>query len=101
MKYSKKQAIKIITDCAEKYKNELADKTLLFVCCDKHNNVICHEFSFYSWNYMHLTGVKTKFQYENREKHLSATDFYNKCLSHKLSPSDFDFSEDGTTHMKL
>ena len=32
---------------------------------------------------------------------LFANDFYQKCLDHKLSPTDFDFAEDGTTHMKL
>ena len=93
-KYTKEQAIKIITDCAENYKNELVNKTLLFVCIDKHNHIVCYEFYFYSWNFMHLTGIKPK-------QHLSAADFYNKCLSHKLSSNDFEFSDDGTTHLKL
>lgn len=99
-RYTKEQAIKIITKAAENYRNELVDKTLLFVCADKHHDIVCYEFSFYNWNFMHLTGVKTREQ-DNRDKHLSAIDFYNKCLSHKLSPSNFEFSEDGTTHMKL
>lgn len=99
-KYTKEQAIKIITDCAKKYKDELINKTLLFICADKHKHIVCYEFSFYSWNFMHLTGVKTNVQNDNDE-HMPAVDFYNKCLSHKLSPDDFEFSEDGTTHMKL
>lgn len=102
-KYTKEQAIKIITDCSEKYKNELVNKTLLFICADKHKHIVCYEFSFYGWNFMHLTGVKINVHDKEEEsnEHLSAMDFYNKCLSHKLSPKDFEFSEDGTTHMKL
>ena len=55
---------------------------------------------------MHLTGVKTDFQNSDSalEKpigYLHAVDFYNRCLSHKLSPKDFEFSDDETTHMKL
>lgn len=107
-KYTKEQAIQIITDCAKKYKDELLDKTLLFICIDKHKNIFCYEFSFYIWNFMHLTGVKTKLYNSDIREHtnektqtISAVEFYNKCLSHKLSPSDFEFSDDGTTHMKL
>lgn len=99
-KYTKEQAIKIITDSAEKYRDELVDKTLLFICVEKHDNTTCYEFSFFNWNFMHLTGAKTNKQ-DTGDRHLSAIDFYNKCLLHKLSPSDFEFSEDGTTHMKL
>lgn len=50
---------------------------------------------------MHLTGVKEKTSAAKTDRHLSAVDFYNKCLAHKLSPNDFDFSKDGTTHLKL
>ena len=100
LRYRKEHAIKIITESAKKYKDELVNKTLLFICVDKHNDIVCYEFSFYNWNFMHLTGIKPKKQNNERE-HLSAIDFYNKCLSHKLSPNDFEFSEDGTTHMKL
>lgn len=96
-KYTKNQAVKIITECAEKYRDELVDRTLLFVCADKHNKTVCYEFSFYAWNYMHLTGVKAKKQSGKQ----SAMDFYNRCLAHKLSPNEFEFSDDGTTHMKL
>jgi len=92
-KYTKEQAIKIITKSAEKYRDELANKTLLFICTDKHKHIICYEFSFYTWNFKHLTGIKTKIQDSNSNEYLSSIDFYNKCISHKLSPSDFEFSE--------
>lgn len=100
-KYTKEQAIKIITDCAEMYNNELLNKALLFMCFDKHRNIVCYEFSFYNWNYMHLTGVKGKDSDRRSNRQLSAIDFYNKCIAHRLSTNDFDFSKDGTTHMKL
>lgn len=47
-KYTKEQAVKIITDCAEKYNNELLNKTLLFICTDKHKHIVYYEFSFYN-----------------------------------------------------
>ena len=100
-KYTKEQAIKIITNAAEKYRDELANNTLMFVCTDKHKRVVFFEFSFYNWNFKHLTGVKTKNQEDDNKEHISAINFYNKCLSHKLSPDDFEFSDDGTTHLKL
>ena len=100
-KYTKEQAIKIITDSAENYRDELANNTLLFICTDKHRRVKYYEFSFYKWNFKHLTGVKTKIQEGVNTERISAVNFYNKCLSHKLSPDDFEFSNDGTTHLKL
>lgn len=51
---------------------------------------------------MHLTGVKPRRRDgEKVEQSVPANDFYQKCLHHKLSPSDFDFSDDGTTNLKL
>lgn len=100
-KYTKEQAIKIIINSAEKYRDELSNRTLLFICTDKHKRVVYYEFSFYNWNFKHLTGVKTKTQGDDTTERISAVDFYNKCLSHKLSPDDFEFSADGTTHLKL
>lgn len=59
---------------------------------------------------MHLTGLKpahripttTEFQSSRviNDK-LTASDFYKRCLAHKLSKDDFVFSADGTTSMKL
>lgn len=33
--------------------------------------------------------------------HLTAKRFYERCLNHSLSPTDIQFSEDGTTELKL
>jgi len=105
--YTKKEAIKIIVSCAEKYRDELVDRTLLFVCQNKHKQVSCMEFSFTEGNYLHLTGVKVKrpgeVEKEPEEERdvISPSDFYSRCINHKLSPRDFDFADDGTTYMKL
>lgn len=103
-KYTKEEAIKIVTSCAEKYADELANRTLLFVCVDKKNKISCFEFAFYPWNYMHLTGLKVRrksLAAEEDANEIAAVDFYNRCLAHRLSPRDFEFADDGTTHMKL
>ena len=110
MKYSKEDAIKIVVQCAEKYQQELEQRSLLFLCVDKHMTVSSYEFSFFGYNYQHLTGLKTKGHLNEAsegedetktEKEISAIPFYEKCLDHKLSPDDFEFAEDGTTTLKL
>lgn len=101
-KYTKEQAIGIVVRCAETYHKELEGKNLLLLCQDKHKRIYSVQFSFYGNNFMHLTGLKPRRRDgEKTEQSVSANDFYQKCLDHKLSPSDFEFSDDGTTHMKL
>ena len=56
------------------------------------------EVTFFSRNFMHLTGVKPTHTQSNLKNSKS---FYNKCISSKLSKNDFEFSKDGTTHLKL
>lgn len=118
-RYTKKDAIRIVVQCAQKYKDNLVNRSLLYICQDKHKNTSAIEFTFDASNFLHLTGLKLK----KRKKHngsqsgtsnaqlpadeklseddISALDFYNKCLDHKLSESDFVFAKDGTTEMKL
>lgn len=97
-KYTKTEAIAIVCQCAAKYHAELNERNLLFMCSDKHKQLFSFEFSFHRSNYMHLTGLKSGLSSSSK---LFANDFYKKCLEHKLSPEDFDFAEDGTTHLKL
>ena len=114
-RYTKKDAIRIVNLCANKYRDNLVNRSLLFVCMDKHKKITTVEFTFDANNFLHLTGLKLK----NRKrydkgaekqgaihgastaKEISALDFYKKCLDHKLREKDFDFAEDGTTEMKL
>lgn len=94
--YTKAEAIRIVTSCARVYEEELLNKSLLFVCQDKHKRISYYEFFFYDRNFLHLTGFKLV---DNSAR--SAKDFFYKCLSHKISQNDFNFSVDGTTHLKL
>lgn len=58
--YTKAQAIAVVVACAEKYRSELANRNILFICQDKHRRISAIEFSFDASNFMHLTGLKTK-----------------------------------------
>lgn len=89
----KNDAIKIIVSAAERYRNNLEDKNLLFIYKDRDTNKVeCLETLFESQNFMHLTGVVTP---------LGSNYFYKKCINHKLSPSDFDFNKNGLTKLKI
>ena len=98
-RYTKEDAIRIVTTCAQKYKENLSGKNLLFLCQDKHGCTKFLEFSFDASNFLHLTGLKLKVS--KKKQPISAKKFYDMCLNHQLSPSDFDFAEDGTTQLKL
>ena len=93
-KYTKQQAISIITDCADKYRKNLEGCQLLFMLKDKHNKISYLEVSFNAYNFLHLTGIKLTGE-------ITASDFYRRCLNHKLRPEDFSFATDGTTQLKL
>lgn len=103
MGYSKKDAASIAIKGALQYKNELLNRTLLFICTDKHRNVRTFEVTFRERNYMHLTGlIPIKFIDHNGKKHiLTAPEFFNKCITKTLSPNQFRFHTDGTTQLKL
>lgn len=103
MGYTKEQAITIVSTCAKSYQENLVDRSLLFVCMDKHKRISCVEFTFDVSNFLHLTGLKLKNAIDSngKEYKLSATDFYHKCLNKKLSVREFDFAPDGTTSLKL
>lgn len=58
--YTKAQAISIVVACAEQYRENLANKNLLFICQDKHKKITAIEFSFDASNFLHLTGLKVK-----------------------------------------
>ncbi len=94
--FTKEEAVGIVVSGAEKYKDELLDRSLLFICADKHMRVTAVEAAFYDKNFLHLTGLKV-----HKNPPIPAADFFRRCIAHRLSPSDFDFSDDGTTHLKL
>lgn len=103
-KYTKEQAIKTVIRCAEAYKENPVNKNLLFICQDKHKRTAAIEFTFDASNFLHLTGLKVKKSRSGAEgttSSVSAKEFYEKCLAHRLSASDFELAEDGTTPLKL
>ena len=92
----KKEAIKIILECAKLYNKNLSNKNIMFVCRNKKQQLFAFEVLFLPRNFLHLTGVKIT----NKDIN-SSIKFYRACLNNKLSISDFKYSEDGTTIIKL
>ena len=91
---TKEKAMSVIVECAEKYRENLSGRDLLFLCMDKAKKITGIEVSFDAGNFLHLTGCVVK-------DDMSAKDFYRRCQKHRLSVNDFEFSSDGTTELKL
>lgn len=94
-KYTKQEALSIILECAKNYKENLVDRHILFICTDKHKKVHILEATFYSGNFLHLTGLQLT------DEKMSASDFFKHCIENNLSTNHFEFADDGTTDMKL
>ncbi|MCL2405957.1 MAG: PBECR4 domain-containing protein [Defluviitaleaceae bacterium] len=90
----KEEALKIIVDCAKVYRDNLANRHLLFVFQDgsvvKNIEIVC-----LPRNYMHLTGVALV------DRSLKSADFYDLCIRGELKCSSFELNKDGTTRVKL
>ena len=95
MAISKKEALSIVCRCAQKYKQELINHSLLFICLDKNKRTYAVEVTFDASNFQHLTGLQT------HKQGISPKDFFHRCIEQRLSENDFDFAEDGTTPLKL
>ena len=95
MAITKREALSVVYQCAHKYKSELMNHSLLFICTDKHKHTYAIEVTFDASNFLHLTGFQT------REQGISAGDFFRRCIDRRLSENDFDFAADGTTPLKL
>lgn len=92
---SKTEALKIILETAYYYHNNLENQRLLFVY-ENNKKISYMEAIFIARNFLHLTGVKII-----NKNIKSSLMFYNLCLKKKLKISDFEFSKNGTTMMKL
>lgn len=93
----KKEALKILFQCAEQYHKNLEYNKLLLICANSSmNKIITMELQFEPKNFLHLTGVK--FQ---EGKRLPPDTFYTWCLAKRLALNDFELAEDGTTEQKL
>lgn len=92
----KSEAIKILVESAELYEQNFKNKNMLIVCQDTANKIYVYEVRFSKSNFLHLTGVKPP-----TGKRINSSEFFNKCINNRLSKSDFEFSKDGTTQLKL
>lgn len=90
-RYTKEQALKIVTDCAREYDKSL--KNHRFLLAYRQNNTLKYTIVlFRTHNFLHLTGLVA---------HDNAKEFYNKCITSRLSVRDFDFDKAGNCHLKL
>lgn len=91
----KEDAIRIITNCAKLYHENLEGKNLLFLYgspqLPQHFEAV-----FLPKHFLHFTGVALVPQ-----RIVSSIDFYDRCLNRNLSPSDFGMPDSGTVEMKL
>lgn len=95
MAITKKDALSVVFSCASEYKRNLVNRSLLFVCTNKHKQIYCLEVTFDASNFQHMTGLKTK------SSGIHALHFFELCIDQRLSENDFDFAEDGTTPLKI
>ena len=91
MSKTKSGALRIIHNGAVAYKNNLANKNVLFATVIGGKTEL-FEVSFLPRNFLHLTGVRTK---------LNSTTFYSLALRDRLREQDIAFAVDGTTDKKL
>ena len=91
---TKDEALKIVLSCAEEYKRNLVNKSLLFIYLDESNKADTIETIYLSSNFLHMTGLK--FKSDNRANH-----FFNLCIDKRLTVNDFDFASNGTTPLML
>lgn len=95
MAITKKDALSVVFSCAPEYKKNLVDRSLLFVCTDKHKQTYCLEVTFDASNFQHMTGLKTK------QSGIHALHFFELCIDQRLTEDDFEFADDGTTPLKM
>lgn len=93
----KKDALRVLFQCAELYQQNLEGQNVLLICASNSlNRVDSVELQFERTSFMHLTGVK----FRDGER-MPPDTFYTLCTQKRLSVDDFCLAEDGTTEMKL
>ena len=88
-----KDAVRILKSSAKLFHEELENNNILFVFGNSRNPEFL-ETLFLRRHFLHMTGVKIR-------HYMTSGEFFNKCLSSRISESDFYLSSDGTTEMKL
>lgn len=95
---TEKKIIDTIIECAKTYRNNLEKYNIMFVFKDKNikskkNNINFIETIYYSTNFLHLTGLKSK--------NYTSANFYYKILNGNLSMKDIQINDKYTTELKL
>lgn len=109
---TKKEAMAVVFSCAADYKENLVDRSLLFLCQNKHKQTYCLEVTFDISNFQHLTGFKTEKSVPAEDsqdggngktvvKKINAAHFFDLCISKRLIEDYFEFASDGTTPLKM
>jgi len=80
-KYSEKEALQVVLNCAKLYKEYLLNRKFLFIYRDKSGKYGHIEVLFRSKHFMHLTGI-------DRADDNTATHFFSKCIDNTLSIKD-------------
>ncbi len=100
----KSKAIRIITQAAKIYENQLCNKNILIVF-NNPSHPFFIETKALPINFLHLTGVivnKEKIYKDIEDTRSNYKEvFYLKSLNKRLSVNDFDLKQDGTTVQKL
>lgn len=84
----KKKIIKIITECAKKYKDNLENKNILFIFLKQNKELNYIETRFLSNNFLHLTGICFQGRTKNSKR------FYKACIEGKIKESDIHIKKD-------
>lgn len=100
-KYTKKEALHIVTLAAKNYNKCLENMNFLFIYRNRSDNKIEYfETVFLPRHFQHLCGldyidIKTNKVIQN------STDFYNRILDNQISEKAIRMRKDGTTNLKL
>lgn len=83
------------------YRKNLANRRFLVIYRDRDSGDIKHlEVVFRPSNYQHLTGIDL-IDENNRVKQRAAIEFYRKCVTGQLLPTEIRLHDDFTTKLKL
>ncbi len=87
----KADAIRIVTNCARTFHQELCAKHVLFIY-QSGEGIEILEACFMQQNFLHLTGIKYS---------KSSKNFFRECCESKLTEDSISLDENGTTELKL
>ena len=94
-KIEKNKILKIVSECAIKYKENLANKNILFIYYEK-NDLKYIETKFLPSNFLHLTGLQYK-----RKQNNNAIKFYQDVLDKKVSLENIEIKDKKIVGLKL